>query len=377
MKIAVNTRLLIKNEMDGIGQFTFESFKHITKNNLDHQFVFIFDRKPHPDFLESKNVSFKVIAPQARHPFLYKIWYQYSLHQLLKKIKADIFVGTDGMIPLKTNTKTLSVIHDLNFEHHPDHLPNPLRAFYCKYFPLFAKKANRIATVSEYSKKDIVKTYNINCDKIDVVYNGSNENFKPISEAIQKIISAKYTKNKPYFLFIGTLHPRKNLINLFKAFNNFKAQTNSELKLLIVGKKMWWTKEIENAFNELEFKNDIIFAGRVDKNELYKITASAFALTYVPIFEGFGIPLVEAMSCGVPVITSNTTSMPEVVGDAGILVDPFSVKDITEAMVEISSDEDLRNQLVEKSLIQSKKFSWKKTGELLWQSILKTIDAQK
>lgn len=361
--------------MDGIGQFTYESFKHITKNNPEHQFVFIFDRKPHTDFIKGENVSHKVIGPQARHPLLYKIWYQYSLHRLLKKIKADVFVGTGGMIPLKTDTKTLSVIHDLNFEHHPDHLPNSLRNFYCKYFPLFAKKANRIATVSEYSKKDIIKTYNINTDKIDVVYNGSNENFKPITEESQKTTLAKYTNNQPYFLFIGTLHPRKNLINLFKAFNDFKTRTNSDFKLLIVGKKMWWTKEIETAFNELEFKNDIVFAGRVEKNELYKITASTFALTYVPIFEGFGIPLVEAMSCGVPVITSNITSMPEVVEDAGILVDPFSVNDITEAMVKISSDENLKNHLSEKSLSQSKKFSWEKTGDLLWQSIIKTIDA--
>ena len=373
MKIAVNTRLLLKNEMDGIGQFTYESFKHIIKNNPEHQFVFIFDRTPHPDFIESKNVTSKVIAPQARHPLLYKIWYQYSLHKLLKQINADVFVGTDGMVPLKTNTKTLSVIHDLNFEHHPEHLPQSLRKFYCKYFPLFAKKAIRIATVSEFSKQDIVKTYVIDANKIDVVYNGSNENFKPISEDEKETILAKYTDNKPYFLFIGTLHPRKNLINLFKAFNDFKTQTNSEFKLLIVGKKMWWTKEIENTFNKLEFKDDIVFAGRVEKNELYTITASAYALTYVPIFEGFGIPLVEAMSCGVPVITSNITSMPEVVENAGILVDPFSVNDITEAMVKISSDENLKNNLSEKSLNQAKKFSWERTGDLLWQSILKTI----
>lgn len=376
MKIAVNTRLLLKNEMDGIGQFTFESFNHITKNNPEHEFVFIFDRKPHPDFIKGNNISYKVIGPQARHPLLYKIWYQYSLHKLLKQIKADVFVGTDGMIPLKTTTKTLSIIHDLNFEHHPEHLPKTLRDFYCKYFPLFAKKATRIATVSEFSKQDVIKTYSIHPDNIDVVYNGSNENFKPISEEEKKQILAKYTSSTPYFLFIGTLHPRKNLVNLFKSFNQFKTQTNSTIKLLVVGKKMWWTAEIETTFNQLKFKDDIIFAGRVNEEELYKITASAYVLTYVPIFEGFGIPLVEAMSCGVPVISANITSMPEVVENAGLLVDPFSVKDITEAMVKINSNENLRNQLSEKSLIQAQKYSWERTGDLLWESILKTIDSE-
>ena len=375
LKIAVNTRLLLKNKMDGIGQFTYESFKHITTKYPQHEFVFIFDRQPHRDFINQKNVSYKVLAPQTRHIILIKIWHQISLHKLLKKLNADIFVGTDGIIPLKTNTKTLSVIHDLNFEHHPEHLPNTVRKFYCKYFPLFAKKTNRIATVSEYSKSDIVKTYGINSNKIDVVYNGANKNFKPISEEEQTLIKDKYTQGAPFFLFIGTLHPRKNLINLFKAFDKFKKESDSDYKLLVVGKKMWWTNEIENTYNNLNYKNDIIFVGRIPENDLYKITASAYALTYTPVFEGFGIPLVEAMSCGVPVITSNVTSMPEVIENAGILVNPNSVDDISNAMQRISAENKLRQELSEKSLIQAKKFSWERTGDLLWESILKTIRA--
>jgi glycosyltransferase involved in cell wall biosynthesis len=375
LKIAVNTRLLLKDQMDGIGLFTFESFKHIVNQNPTVEFVFIFDREPHPDFLFAKNITVKVIGPQARHPLLYKIWYQYSLNKLLKRLNADIFIGTDGMIPLKTRTKTLSVIHDLNFEHHPEHLPLALRKFYCKYFPKFAQKANRIATVSEFSKKDIIETYTIKSSKIDVVYNGPNANFKPIADEEKTIVQTKYTTGKPFFLFVGTLHPRKNLINLFKAFNQFKEQSGSDFKLLIVGKKMWWTTEVEKAYQQLEFKDNIIFTGRVAENELYKITASAYALTYVPFFEGFGIPLVEAMSCGVPVITSNITSMPEVVEDAGILVDPKSVNEIAEAMQKITTDNDLRNKLIEKSKVQAQKFSWKKTGDLLWESILKTVNA--
>lgn len=373
MKIAVNTRLLLKNKMDGIGQFTYQSFLHITKNNPEHQFIFIFDRKPHPDFIKEKNISYKVIAPQTRHIILIKIWHKISLHKLLKKLNADIFVGTDGIIPLKTNTKTLSVIHDLNFEHHPEHLPNTVRKFYCKYFPLFSKKANRIATVSEYSKSDIVKTYDIDADKIDVVYNGANKNFKPISEEEQTLIKDEYTQAANFFLFVGTLHPRKNLINLFKAFDKFKKESGSDYKLLVVGKKMWWTNEIENTYNNLNHKNDIIFVGRVPENDLYKITASAYALTYVPVFEGFGIPLAEAMNCGVPVITSNVTSMPEVVEEAGILVNPNSVDEISNAMKNICNDNNLRKELSEKSLIQAKKFSWERTGDLLWESIVKTI----
>lgn len=374
MKIAVDTRLLLKDQMDGLGQFTFEAFKHIVNANPSVNFIFIFDRVPHPNFVFAKNITAEVIGPLAKHPFLYRIWYQFSLKKLLKRINPDIFIGTNGMIPLNTETKTLSVIHDLNFEHHPEHLPFTLRNYYCKNFPKFSKKSNRIATVSEYSKQDIVKSYKIDATKIDVVYNGPNENFKPIELEEKKSIQKKYSEGKPFFLFVGTLHPRKNLVNLFKAFDQFKTKSKSDFKLVIVGKKMWWTNEIENAFNAIQCKSDVIFTGRVSNKNLYKITAAAHALTYVPIFEGFGIPLVEAMSCGVPVITSNVTSMPEVVENAGILVDPFSVDEIANAMALIFSDEVLRKELIEKSKIQAKKFSWQKTGDLLWNAILKTIN---
>jgi glycosyltransferase involved in cell wall biosynthesis len=279
------------------------------------------------------------------------------------------------MIPLNTKTKTLSVIHDLNFEHHPKHLPSILRRYYCHYFPKFSKNSSRIATVSQFSKKDIIQKYNVNPNKIDVVYNGPNKNFKPLTESQKHKIQKEYAQGKPYFLFVGTLHPRKNLIRLFKAFNAFKVKTNSNFKLIIVGRKMWWTKKIENTFQNLEFKEDILFSGRIPKKELYKITASAYALTYVPIFEGFGIPLVEAMSCGTPVITSNVTSMPEVIEDAGILVNPFSIEEITNALIQITSDNSLRKELVIKSQLQATKFSWEKTGNLLWDSIIKTINA--
>lgn len=373
-KIAFNTRLLIRGKMDGIGLFTYESLKKIVFANPNTVFYFIFDSTPDPTFLFSKNIVPIVIKPRTRHIYLFKYWFQFALKRKLNKLKPDIFVSTDGIIPLNINIRTLAVIHDLNFEHHPDFLPKSVLKFYLKYFPKFAKQATRIATVSEFSKSDICKTYKIDESKIDVVYNGPNEHFIPISTAEQKLTKEKYTAGYDYFLFVGTLHPRKNLINLFKAFDDFKTKTKSPKKLLIVGRKMWWTKEIEETLNNLNHKDDIIFAGRVTENELYKITASAYALTYVPIFEGFGIPLVEAMSCGTPVITSNITSMPEVVEDAGILVDPFSIDDISNAMVRMANESCLRNNLSEKSIVQAKKFSWDRTADLLWKSILKTID---
>ena len=201
--------------MDGLGQFTFESFKYIVLNNPNVSFIFIFDRTPHPDFIFAKNIIAETINPQAKHPFLYRIWYQFSLKKLLKKIKPDVFVGTNGMIPLNTNTKTLSVIHDLNFKHHPEHLPFALRNYYCKNFPKFANRANRIATVSQFSKKDIVSSYSINASKIDVVYNGPNENFKPIGLEEKHQIQKKYTKRLSLFFICWDIAPPKKLSKSF------------------------------------------------------------------------------------------------------------------------------------------------------------------
>ncbi|MCF6185201.1 MAG: glycosyltransferase family 4 protein, partial [Bacteroidales bacterium] len=168
-------------------------------------------------------------------------------------------------------------------------------------------------------------------------------------------------------IFIGTLHPRKNIARLFYAFEKFKKETKSDFKLVIVGTKMFMTSDIEKAYSQSEFKNDIIFTGRLKPEKLHLVLASAFAMTFVPLFEGFGIPLIEAMNCDVPVITSNTTSLPEVAGDAALFVSPFDVDEIKNAMIKISENEELRKSLIGKGRVRKNDFSWDKTAEKLWE----------
>ncbi len=372
MKIAVNTRLLLKNKMDGIGWFSYETLKIITQSHPEHQFYFIFDRKYDNEFIFSDNISPVVAFPQARHPFLWYWYFEYSIPNVLKKINPDLFLSTDGWISLKTNVKQLAVIHDINFEHYPEFLPFLVRKYYRYFFPKFANKATRIATVSEYTKQDIVKTYNISADKIDVVYNGANKKYKPTSLEIKNKTKQKYTGGADYFLFIGTIHQRKNLFNLIKAFDKFKDSSNNDVKLLIVGAIMWDSKKLKEVLNNTKHRADIIFAGRLNDNQLADVIASALALTYPSFFEGFGIPIVEAMYSDVPVITSNVTSMPEVAGNAALLVNPFSVDSIQNALADMYNDANLRNSLIEKGKMQCSKFSWEKSAEKLWNSILKT-----
>ncbi len=369
MRIAVNTRLLIKDRLEGIGWFTLETLKRITHNHPEHSFYFIFDRKFHDDFIFSDNIHPIVLPPQARHPLLFYLWFEYSIPYILKKINADLFFSPDGYLSLRTNIPSVNVFHDLNFEHFPDDIPFLARKHYKYYFPRYARKATRIATVSEYSKSDITKQYQIDPSKIDVVYNGGNESFMPLNKEQISETRDKYTDGRPYFIFIGALHPRKNLVNLFRAFDIFKTKTSSEACLLVVGEKMWWTPGIRESYDMMIHKQDVLFTGRLNAGELHKVLASSQALTYVSYFEGFGIPIVEAFRCEVPVITSNVTSMPEIAGDAALLTDPFKPDDIAAAMEQIEQDGEMVKILIDKGRERKEIFTWQKSADRLWQTI--------
>jgi glycosyltransferase involved in cell wall biosynthesis len=373
MKIAVNTRLLLNDKLEGIGWFSYETLSRITRQHKEHDFYFIFDRKFSEEFIFSDNIHPLVVFPQARHPFLYYLWFEYSIPNVLNKINPDLFFSPDGYLSLSTKTKSLQVIHDLNFEHYPNDLPFLERKYNSYFFPRFARRADRIATVSQYSKSDIMKLYSIPSEKIDVVYNGASDSFKPLQESERKRVMDKWTNGKPYFVFVGALHPRKNLVNLFKAFDSFSNSSLEGIKLMVVGEKMWWTNEIRQAYEDMKHKDKVVFSGRLGFGELTQVVGSALALTYVSNFEGFGIPIMESFYAGTPVITSNVTSMPEVAGDAALLINPFSIESISDALLKISNDENLRKSLIDKGNERKKLFTWQKSADLLWQSVEKTV----
>ena len=175
MRIAVNTRLLLKNRLDGTGWYMYHTLKRLTLAHPEHEFYFIFDRPFGSEFLFSYNITPLFASPPARHPVLWYIWFELVLPQLFSKIKPDLFLSPDGYLSLSTKVPSIPVIHDINFHHRPQDLPFSSRIYYRSMFPRFARKATRIATVSEYSKLDISNSYQIALEKIDVTYNGSHE----------------------------------------------------------------------------------------------------------------------------------------------------------------------------------------------------------
>jgi glycosyltransferase involved in cell wall biosynthesis len=374
MRIAINTRLLLKGKLEGIGWYTNETLKRIVTQHPEHEFIFFFDRPYDPSFVFADNVTPVVFGPQARHPLLFYIWFEQRIPYFLRKYKADLFLSQDGLMSLKTKVPTCLVMHDLAFEHYPEHLKTSHQYFYRKFSPLYARKAKRIATVSEFSKEDIARRYHISTDKIDVTYNGAHEEYKPLNWEQREAVKKEYADGCEYFVFAGALHPRKNIVNMLKAFVAFKKRQRSNMKLVIVGRLAWNAEKIEQMREEMRFKDEVKWVGYLNVQELSKVIGGAYALVYASLFEGFGIPILEALQCNVPAIISNTSSMPEVGGDAALLVDPKDYNDIAAKMEQMYKDESLRSRLIAAAPKQVEKFSWDKTAASLWKSMMKCLE---
>jgi len=374
MNIVVNTRLLLPGKLEGIGRFTHETLRRITTNHPEHRFFFLFDRPYSHEFIYSSNVIPVVFGPPARHPLLWYLWFERVVPRALKGLNAHLFLSTDGFVSLRTNVPQTLVIHDLSFEHRPQDLRFSHRWFQQHFVSRYAQKAKRLVTVSGFSRSDLIEKYHIPESKIDIVPNGVSDVFQPLPVPAIRKIREKYTRGRPYFLFVGALQPRKNIVGLLQAFDQFCRRSNAEIDLLIVGGAMHKTSGISKAHRSMKCGNRVHFTGRVPDVELVQLMGAALALTFVPFFEGFGIPVIEAMAAGVPVICSNSSSLPEVGGESVCYVEPDSIDEIAEAMMKIYTDQEYAGDLILSGIKRSENYTWERSAELLWESMMKTIE---
>jgi glycosyltransferase involved in cell wall biosynthesis len=367
-KVAINTRFLLKDKLEGFGWFTYHTAKNLVARNPDIEFYFLFDRPYSTEFIFAENVTPVILYPQARHPLLFRWWFDFSVSRFLRKNNIDLFISPDGYLSLKTDVPQISVIHDLNFEHFPEDLKAHHSKYLRKFFPKFAQKAAHIITVSEYSKRDIIQTYGIAPSKIDVAYNGVSEDFAPKSE--------ENMPGLPYFLFVGSIHPRKNLKRLLLAFDIYKIQADTTEQLLVVGNPYYWSTDMKATLAEMKFKNDVIFKPYASVEDLKSYYQNAIALMFVSYFEGFGIPIVEAMACGCPVFVGKNTACDEIAGEAALKINPYDALDIAQKMSQISTNKNLRKELSQKGLKRAKDFSWQNTTEVLHECMHKILAAE-
>jgi glycosyltransferase involved in cell wall biosynthesis len=372
MIIAVNARFFNTSFLEGVGYFTKEVFTRIAEQNPLHQFHFIVDRPIGPVELPA-NVTIHVTGPPARHPFLWKIWFDWKIPGILRRTGADVFVSPDGFASLRTKVPQCMVIHDLGFLHYPGAYKKSHLFFFRRYTPRFISKSAVVATVSEFSKQDIMAHYGTDPARIQVVHSAVKEGFRPVDHEQREKTKEQFTGGKEYFIYIGALQPRKNLVNLLKAFGTFKKRQQSEWKLVLAGRLAWKNNDLLELLKTYRYRDDVVLTGYLELEELQQLAASAYALVYPSFFEGFGVPVLEGMKSGVPVLTSKQSSMQEVGGDAALYFDPHDANDMADKLMLIYKREDLRKKLVLAGLERAKAYSWDKTAELMWKAIQKGI----
>ena len=365
MRIAVNTRFLLSRHLEGIGLYTLEVLKRLVRNLPEDEFIFFFDRPHDSKYLLADNVKAAVLPPPARHPLLWYLWFEWSLPPALKEHKAELFFSPDGYLSLNSDIPTILTVHDLAYLHYPRQIPFAARHYYRHFVPRYLKKATRILTVSEYTRQDILKHFHLPKGKISTTCNGIRQAFAKhpsLPEQEKTKTRKQYSQNKPYFLYVGALHPRKNVAGLIRAFDLFKEKSKAPHQLLLTGRKAWMTTEIERSLASAKYRSEIHFTGYLDENELPALYRAAFALVYVSFFEGFGVPLLEAMYSNIPIITANNSSLPEIAGPAALYAEATSPHSIAEAMLQIYKQKSLREKLVAAGQKQRKKFSWQRAA---------------
>jgi len=286
-----------------------------------------------------------------------------TLSAELRKNPVDV-LHVQYTAPPLTPCPVIATIHDLSFEHLPETFNRRSRAQLRLTVRHTARRAARILTLSEFSRRDISETYKIDLDRIAVTPAAASPHFAPItSEAELEGVRQKYGIQREYILSLSSIQPRKNLVRLIEAYSYLHEHKGSDLPpLVIAGKKGWLESEVFRVAKQSAAANDIVFTGYVSEAELPALYSGALCFVYPSYFEGFGLPVVEAMQCGTPVIVGNRTSLPEVVGDAGILIDPFNHKDIANAIARLLSNPGARDELRELGIERAKAFNWLETA---------------
>jgi len=347
-------------ERDGSGNCTYvrnlvEAILKTDKSN--NYFLYITDVR-HPYFERFRNLTNVLLVvipgnnPFVRIPLL-------GLRTFTDKI--DV-LHMQYIAPPFYRNKMVLMIHDLAHFHYPQCFSSFERIRSRFLIPINAKKADCVLTGSNYSKEDIIKTLKISTEKVVVTYDGiDGERFRPIKDVrLKDAVLKKYGIDNEFILSVGRLDPRKNLPRLILAYEILKKKKNIKHNLVIVGKKGYLFSETESIVRSLG--SSVIMTGFVDADELAILYNTANVFVYPSLFEGFGLPCLEAMACGCPVISSNLTSIPEVVADAGLLVNPLDTDELAGAIYKVISDPGLRTKMCDKGLAQSKLFNWENTA---------------
>jgi glycosyltransferase involved in cell wall biosynthesis len=301
-----------------------------------------------------------------------RLWTHVRLSAEMVAHRPGVLFVPSHVVPLLHPRRTVVTIHDLGYFVYPQ-AHTRLSRFYLRMSTWFSvRSAKRVIAISEATKRDLVKYYGMPERKIRVVYHGCDPEFKPVrDEKALEDVAARYGVDRPYCLHVGTLQPRKNLGLLIEAWRMLRERIERPPALLLAGKRGWLYDSLFEQVSKAGLGELVRFADYVEREDLPALYSGALALTFPSLYEGFGLPPLEAMSCGTPVICSNATSLPEVVGDAGILLDPTDGGAWAEAVQRLAENADERERLSQLGLAQAEQFTWERCARETWDVLSK------
>ncbi|MFQ5813782.1 MAG: glycosyltransferase family 4 protein, partial [Anaerolineae bacterium] len=311
----------------------------------------------------SPGLALKLSRLPTFRPPIRIFWEQVVQPFALQKERVDLLHALAFVTPLLSPCPSVVTIHDLSFLLYPESFKRSKRFYLSLFTRLSARQARCIIAVSKSTKRDVVRLLGVSPDKVEVVYSGVDDVFHPLAEDQVAAFRSKRGLPERFILFVGTIEPRKNVTRLIEAFAALRPCDLANLKLVIGGAKGWFYHNVFARVEELGLEGDVVFPGYIPVSELPLWYNAAELFVYPSLYEGFGLPLLEAMACGTPVVAANTSSLPEVVGEVGLTVDPLDVEGLAEAMRRALGDEVLRQEMRDRGLQRAKGFSWTKTAQ--------------
>ena len=367
MNIAVNTVSLFDSRPAGFEHSIFDRVSRLALQFPQHQFIYIFSGHFDQKFITSENIKALRVKPS----LLWQYWYTIKLPVALKKINADILLNMTGICSSNTKIPQCIWVPENALVQESFFTSKKLIRFYKRHLSRFMMQACTILTPSEYVKSALIEKLKIAETKINVILPAINKNFRIIDEPGKEKVKQEYTGGKEYFLFSGALHPANNLMNLLKAFSVFKKRQKSNMQLLIAGEPGAGHDILLKSLQTFKYRDDVKLTSQLKEQALARVFAAAYAFVYPTMSGEFVMHPLEAMHCGVPVITSNKGSLSERCGNAAMYCDPASFTDIAEKMMDLFKDENKKKEMVEKGFEQVKRFNPEQAAEQLWQSLLK------
>jgi glycosyltransferase involved in cell wall biosynthesis len=357
MRIGIDARLTYYRQA-GISQYILQLLEGLARCDAADEFVILQSIRCKDPLLDRPNFSRRLLVTPSHHRLE-----RLTLSLELSASRLDVLHSPDLIPPMLRDCRSVITIHDLGFLLYPHFLTKDAARYYGQ-IDYAVRRADAIIADSQATKLDIVRLLGVPDYKITVIYLAASPIFRPVRSAeLTQQVRSRFGIASEFILFVSTIEPRKNVPMLLRAFRRLLDSYRADVKLVLAGEKGWLFNEVFQQVTDLKLTDDVIFLGRVSTVELLMLYNAAQMLVAPSIYEGFGLSPLEAMACGTPVVVSNVASLPEIVGDAGLLVDPQDEEATTVAIWRLLSDSELRSSLVEKGIRRAAVFSWDKAAQ--------------